>query len=70
MVEGDINLLSINQQVAAVCAGQLSTDSDNDILTVGTQTNLLAYNLNNNSDLFYKDVRLSVLFVYTVLLLI
>jgi Bardet-Biedl syndrome 2 protein len=50
----DINLLSINQQVSSVCAGTLN--NRNDILAVGTQTNILAYDVNNNSDLFYKDV--------------
>ena len=28
----------------------------NDIILVGTSTNLLAYNVVNNSDIFYKDV--------------
>lgn len=50
----DINLLNINQQVSSVCAGSLN--GKNDILAIGTQTNILAYDVNNNSDLFYKDV--------------
>ena len=54
--DSDINLLSINQQVSAVCAGRLNTSSQNDILAVGTQTNLLVYDIDNNKDLFYKDV--------------
>ncbi|CAC5425613.1 BBS2 [Mytilus coruscus] len=49
----DINLLNINQQVSSVCAGSLN--GKNDILAIGTQTNILAYDVNNNSDLFYKD---------------
>ncbi|XP_033751915.1 Bardet-Biedl syndrome 2 protein homolog isoform X2 [Pecten maximus] len=53
--DGDINLLSINQQVSSVSAGQLVRDKENDILAVGTHTNLLAYDVENNSDLFYKD---------------
>ncbi|XP_060066741.1 Bardet-Biedl syndrome 2 protein homolog [Ylistrum balloti] len=53
--DGDINLLSVNQQVSSVSAGQLVPDKENDILTVGTHTNLLAYDVDNNSDLFYKD---------------
>ena len=55
-IETDISLLSINQAVSAVCAGQLDTKSQHDVLVVGTQTNLLAYDVENNADLFYKDV--------------
>ena len=54
-VKSDISLLNINQQVSAVCAGQLG-GSENDVLVVGTPTNLLAYNIQDNSDVFYKDV--------------
>ena len=54
-VNSDISLLNINQQVSAVCAGQLG-ESEKDILIVGTPTNLLAYNVQDNSDVFYKDV--------------
>lgn len=51
----DISLLNINQHVNAICTGSLD-ESDRDILFVGTPTNLLAYDVENNSDLFYKDV--------------
>ncbi|XP_062616260.1 Bardet-Biedl syndrome 2 protein homolog [Saccostrea cucullata] len=53
--DSDVNLLSINQQVSSICAGRLNPNAANDILAVGTQTNLLAYDIDNNSDLFYKD---------------
>ena len=56
-VEGDINLLSINQQVASVCAGRMSLDTESEVLAVGTQTNLLVYDINNNTDLFYNEVK-------------
>ncbi len=51
----DISLLNINQHVSAVCTGSLD-DKKRDILFVGTPTNLLAYDVQDNSDLFYKDV--------------
>ena len=54
--EGDISLLSINQQVSAVCAGKLNPNLQNDVLAVGTQTNLMVYDVEKNTDLFYKDV--------------
>ena len=57
--ESDISLLNINQSVTALATGRLKIDSDLDSLVVGTQTNLLAYNVNDNSDLFYKDVSMS-----------
>eukprot|EP00794_Sanderia_malayensis_P016830 gene16830-18528_t len=50
----DINLLNINQHVSSICTGSLD-DSERDLLFVGTPTNLLAYDVENNSDLFYKD---------------
>ena len=53
---GDISLLNINQQVSSLNCGSLD-DSSRDTLFVGTQTNLLAYDVENNSDLFYKEVR-------------
>ena len=46
----------------AVCTGSLD-ESERDILFVGTPTNLLAYDVENNSDLFYKDVSSPYLFV-------
>lgn len=54
--EGDIALLSINQQVSAVGAGRLNPRLQNDVLAVGTQTNLMVYDIEKNRDLFYKEV--------------
>ena len=41
--------------MSAVTAGQLNS-SGCDTLLIGTPTNFLAYDVENNSDLFYKDV--------------
>ena len=41
--------------MSAVAAGQLNS-SGCDTLLIGTPTNFLAYDVENNSDLFYKDV--------------
>ena len=60
--DSDINLLNINQSVSAVGSGPLKTNSNHDILVVGSQTNLLAYDVENNSDLFYKDVSCMAVF--------
>ncbi|XP_033647290.1 Bardet-Biedl syndrome 2 protein homolog [Asterias rubens] len=54
-VDSDISLLSINQKISAVSAGSLDSMGVTDVLMVGTQTNLLAYDVQNNTDVFYKD---------------
>ena len=41
--------------MSAVATGQLNS-SGCDTLLVGTPTNFLAYDVENNSDLFYRDV--------------
>ncbi|KAK3767058.1 hypothetical protein RRG08_054106 [Elysia crispata] len=51
----DISLLNINQQINMLAAGRLDTVTDGDFLVVGTPTNVLAYDINNNRDLFYND---------------
>lgn len=54
-VDSDISLLGINQKVSAIAAGSLDGLGVNDLLMVGTQTNVLAYDVQNNTDIFYKD---------------
>lgn len=55
-LESDVSLLNINQAVSCLTAGVLNPELGYDALLVGTQTNLLAYNVYNNSDLFYREV--------------
>ncbi|XP_073515184.1 BBSome complex member BBS2 [Phyllobates terribilis] len=54
--ESDISLLNINQSVSCLTAGALDPQLGCDSLIVGTQTNLLAYDVHNNSDLFFKEI--------------
>ncbi|KAM4017896.1 BBSome complex member BBS2 [Anomaloglossus baeobatrachus] len=54
--ESDISLLNINQSVSCLTAGVLDPQLGCDSLIVGTQTNLLAYDVHNNSDLFFKEI--------------
>ncbi|XP_075694832.1 BBSome complex member BBS2 isoform X3 [Rhinoderma darwinii] len=54
--DSDISLLNINQSVSCLAAGVLDPQLDCDSLIVGTQTNLLAYDVHNNSDLFFKEI--------------
>ncbi|XP_076471664.1 BBSome complex member BBS2-like [Babylonia areolata] len=51
----DINLLNINQQVVSLATGCLDDASERETLVVGTATNLMAYDVDNNRDMFYKD---------------
>lgn len=55
-LESDVSLLNINQAVSCLTAGVLNPDLGYDALVVGTQTNLLAYDVYNNSDFFYREV--------------
>ncbi|MEE6499733.1 hypothetical protein FKM82_003571 [Ascaphus truei] len=54
--DSDVTLLNINQSVSCLTAGVLDPQLGYDALVVGTQTNLLAYDVHNNSDLFYKEI--------------
>lgn len=49
-------LLNINQSVTCLTAGQLGPNTVGDTLVVGSQTNLLAYDVHDNADIFYKEV--------------
>ncbi|XP_043563232.1 Bardet-Biedl syndrome 2 protein homolog isoform X1 [Chiloscyllium plagiosum] len=55
-LDSDTSLLNINQSVSCLTAGVLNPRLGHDTLLVGTQTNLLAYDVYNNSDVFYKEV--------------
>ncbi|XP_055504634.1 Bardet-Biedl syndrome 2 protein homolog [Leucoraja erinacea] len=55
-LDSDTYLLNINQNVSCLTAGILNPTLGHDTLLVGTQTNLLAYDVHNNSDVFYKEV--------------
>lgn len=55
-LDSDISLLSINKGISAVAAGSLDPVGVSDMLLVGTQTDLLAYDVQNNTDVFYKEV--------------
>ena len=56
LLDSNLSLLNINAVVSSLAAGMLDSSSKNDALLVGTKTSLLAYDVNNNSDLFFKEV--------------
>lgn len=57
----EVSLLNINQTVSAITAGKLTHTRHADTLVVGTPTNVLAYDVQNNADVFYKDVSLCLI---------
>jgi len=48
--------LSINREITALTSGCLNPALGRDVLLVGTPTNLQAYDVDENRDLFFKDV--------------
>ena len=50
-------MLNVNQSVTSICAGKLNPNEEKDILVIGTKTTVLAYHVENNTDLFYKEVK-------------
>ncbi|XP_061578712.1 Bardet-Biedl syndrome 2 protein homolog [Cololabis saira] len=54
--DSDISLLNINQAVTCLTAGTLGPNTAGDTLLVGSQTNLLAYDVHDNADIFYREV--------------
>ena len=57
-IESDVTLLSFGQHITAMTAGNLNPALGYDILVIGSQNNLLAYDVEKNKELFYKDVRM------------
>jgi hypothetical protein len=55
-VAEDITFLNINQPITCLTAGPMHRSSDRYYLFVGTQTNVFGYDVENNKDLFFKEV--------------
>lgn len=53
----DITFLNINQPISCVCAGPIVKNSDRSFLFVGTISSVFGYDVENNKDLFYKEVK-------------
>lgn len=48
-------------QVTSLCTGRL-TEDERDVLLIGTVTHVLAYQVEDNADLFYKEVSVTLNF--------
>ena len=54
--ETPVRFLNINRKITSLCSGQFKPNEAHETLLVGTESNLLAYNVEKNADLFYKDL--------------
>ncbi|XP_046405847.1 Bardet-Biedl syndrome 2 protein-like isoform X2 [Ischnura elegans] len=55
--DNDIITMNINQVVTSICAGCLNENGENDVLLIGTDSHLHAYDVHKNVDLFYQKVK-------------
>ncbi|CAF0848460.1 unnamed protein product [Rotaria sp. Silwood1] len=54
-LEGNISLLNVNQVITSLACGQLDEQLKKDLLVVGTSTNIVAYDIDRNVDIFFKE---------------
>mmetsp|Transcript_47702 Transcript_47702/g.137357 ORF Transcript_47702/g.137357 Transcript_47702/m.137357 type:complete len:721 (+) Transcript_47702:172-2334(+) len=52
----EVIFLNINRKITSICTGMLNPNLGHDVLMVGTQTSLMAYDVEENADLFFKEV--------------
>jgi hypothetical protein len=50
-----IRFLNMNRKISSLACGTLDTSVGRDVLLVGAQTSLLAYDVHDNRDLFFKE---------------
>jgi len=55
-LDGNVHYLNVNQVITSLACGQLDEQLQKDLLVVGTSTNIIAYDIERNVDLFYKEV--------------
>ncbi|XP_063366587.1 Bardet-Biedl syndrome 2 protein homolog [Cydia amplana] len=52
---GEVSELNLSQAVVALASGPLRPDSTRDMLLIGSPSQILAYDVHDNSDLFFKE---------------
>ncbi|CAL7938796.1 unnamed protein product [Xylocopa violacea] len=52
---GELAELAIGSEITALCTGRLNED-ERDVLLIGTATHVLAFHIEDNSDIFYKEM--------------
>lgn len=51
-----VSFLNINQTVNALATGRLRERDAHDVLVIGTPTSIFVYDVQHNTDLFYRDI--------------
>ncbi|XP_019881742.1 Bardet-Biedl syndrome 2 protein [Aethina tumida] len=51
----EIATLNVNETISSLCTGQFLPDDEKDVLIIGTETNVLAYHVHDNKDVFFKE---------------
>lgn len=54
--QNEVIFLNINRKITSVATGLLNPSLGHDVLMVGTQTSLMVYDVQENADLFFKEV--------------
>mmetsp|Transcript_89835 Transcript_89835/g.159798 ORF Transcript_89835/g.159798 Transcript_89835/m.159798 type:complete len:717 (-) Transcript_89835:84-2234(-) len=54
--QNEVMFLNINRKITSVATGALNPAIQRDVLMVGTQTSLMVYDVEENADLFFKEV--------------
>eukprot|EP00913_Durusdinium_trenchii_P012835 g12051.t1 len=54
--QNEVMFLNINRKITSVVTGMLNPALQRDVLMVGTQTSLMVYDVEENADLFFKEV--------------
>lgn len=55
-IKKDVGMLSISFSITAIATGRLSLTSDKEFLAIGTDTNILVYQVDDNLEIFFKEV--------------
>lgn len=53
----DVATLTLSQPVTALKSGKFIPNDDREILLIGSPTHILAYHVDNNTDVFYKEMK-------------
>ncbi len=46
----------MSRRITSLCVGRFKPCAPHDTLIIGTQSNIMAYDVDNNSDVFFKEV--------------
>ncbi|XP_045452296.1 Bardet-Biedl syndrome 2 protein homolog [Melitaea cinxia] len=55
LAHGEVSELNLSQAVIALATGPIKPDCNRDMLLIGSPTQILAYDVHDNSDLFFKE---------------